>query len=66
MKGSTMNNPDVEMKPLKCSWCGAIIEPEWQDYDVINPGGKTVIAIRLCDDCWKKYKEAKNANGIHQ
>jgi len=50
---------------LRCAWCGVGLEEKWEGSDVINPGGRLVVMLHLCDTCWGKYKEAKNERRVH-
>ncbi len=44
---------------LRCSWCGVEIEERCEGYEVVNPGGRLVVLVHLCDACWRKYQEVK-------
>lgn len=45
---------------VTCAWCGAELEERSEGYEVVNPGGKVVLVLHLCDGCWKKYQEVKD------
>lgn len=42
---------------LRCAWCGVELDQKCEGFDVTNPGGRVVVMVHLCDECWNKYQE---------
>jgi len=53
-----MTNEKRIKEALRCHRCGVEIEPWPLGGEVVNPGGRLVTVLHLCNTCWKKYKEA--------
>jgi len=39
-----------------CTVCGCEIEEMPVEAEVVNPGRRIIVLVRLCDDCWKVRK----------
>jgi len=52
-----MNTEEVEMnRGIWCAVCGCELEENPVEVEVVNPGRKTMVVMRLCDGCWKERK----------